>query len=301
MTQQVADPTSDSDVVSMKLLLETGVHFGHKTRRWNPKMKQYIFTQRNGIHIIDLQQTLGLLADAYRYVRDLVAGGGVILFVGTKKQAQEAIETEAKRCGMFYVNQRWLGGTLTNFATIRARIDHLYELERRKESGALAMLVKKEGLRREEEIAKLNHQMGGIKDMKTLPDALYIVDPGKEYIAVAEARRIGIRIVAINDTDCDPNLIHHAIPGNDDAIRSVRLITGKMADAVLEGREIYAQRLMEEEKAAAEAAAERAAAEQASAEKAAAEKAEAEAAEAALAPVEEAPEEPSEALAPAPE
>ena len=304
MTQQVADPTSDGEVVSMKLLLETGVHFGHKTRRWNPKMKQYIFTQRNGIHIIDLQQTLGLLADAYKFVRDLVAGGGVILFVGTKKQAQEAIESEAKRCGMFYVNQRWLGGTLTNFATIRARIDHLYDLERRKESGALAMLVKKEGLRREEEIEKLNRQMGGIKDMTKLPDALYIVDPGKEYIAVAEARRVGIRIVAINDTDCDPNLIDHAIPGNDDAIRSVRLITGKMADAVLEGRELYSVRLMEEEKAAAEAAAERAAAEQATAEQAAAEKAEAEqaaAAEAELVGVEEALEEPSEALSPTPE
>ncbi len=299
MTQQVTDPTSDADVVSMKLLLETGVHFGHKTRRWNPKMKQYIFTQRNGIHIIDLQQTLGLLANAYRFVRDLVAGGGVILFVGTKKQAQEAIESESKRCGMFHVNQRWLGGTLTNFATIRARIDHLESLERRKDSGALAMLVKKEGLRREEEIEKLNRQMGGIKEMTKLPDALYIVDPGKEYIAVAEARRIGIPIVAINDTDCDPRLIDHAIPGNDDAIRSVRLITGKMADAVLEGREIHALRLMEAEKAAAEAAAERATKEQAAAERAAAEKAEAEQAvpaEAELAPTEETSEEPSEAL-----
>ncbi|MCH7553676.1 MAG: 30S ribosomal protein S2 [Chloroflexi bacterium] len=234
----------------MKLLLETGVHFGHKTRRWNPRMKQYIFTQRNGIHIIDLQQTLGLLGVAYGWVRDLVAEGKSILFVGTKKQAQEAIETEAQRCGMNYVNVRWLGGTLTNFQTMRARIGHLHESERQRDEGKFSALTKKEALKRMVVIAKLNRQMGGIKEMTKLPDALFIVDPGKENIAVAEARRMGIPIVAVNDTDSDPTLIDQVIPANDDAIRSVRLMTGKMADAVLEGKALRETRLLEQMKAA---------------------------------------------------
>ncbi|MEE9284627.1 MAG: 30S ribosomal protein S2 [Dehalococcoidia bacterium] len=251
MTQQVAEPTTgDSEVVSMKLLLETGVHFGHKTRRWHPKMKQYIFTQRNGIHIIDLQQTLSMLGRAFEIVRDWAAEGKTFLFVGTKKQAAEAIETEATRCGMYYINQRWLGGTLTNFATIQERIDHLLDLERQRDSGQLALLIKKEALKRGELIAKMNHQMAGIKEMRRLPDALFIVDPGKEKIAVAEAHRMEIPIIAINDTDCDPNLIDYAIPANDDAIRSVRLITGKIADAVLEGQALREARLLEEQKAA---------------------------------------------------
>ncbi len=251
MVQQLAEAGPGNDeLVSMKLLLETGVHFGHKTRRWNPKMKQYIFTQRNGIHIIDLQQTLGMLADAYNFIKETAAAGKKILFVGTKKQAQGAIETEAQRCGMYYVNVRWLGGTLTNFDTIHARIKHLEELERLRDTGGFSNLIKKEALRRTNEIEKLNRQMGGIKEMRSLPDALFIVDPGKESIAVAEARRLEIPIVAVNDTDSDPNLINYPIPANDDAIRSVRLITGKMADAVLEGLALREQRLLEEMKAA---------------------------------------------------
>jgi small subunit ribosomal protein S2 len=244
----------------MKLLLETGVHFGHKTRRWNPKMKQYIFTQRNGIHIIDLQQTVGLLAKAYEYIKATVAGGGVILFVGTKKQAQEAVEAEAKRCGMPYVSQRWLGGTLTNYSTIALRISYLEQLEQQKAKGDFARMSKKDALKLEDELAKLNHHLGGVKAMKKLPDALFVVDPGKEAIAIAEARRMKVPIVAINDTDCDPNFIDYPIPGNDDAIRSVRLMTGKMADAVLEGNTLRQQRLLEEVKAAEGAKAEAAAA-----------------------------------------
>ncbi len=263
MTTQVIEPTAaDAEVVSMKLLLETGVHFGHKTRRWHPKMKQYIFTQRNGIHIIDLQQTLSMLARAYEIVRDWAAEGKTFLFVGTKKQAAEAIETEAQRCGMYWVNQRWLGGTLTNFATIQERIDRLQDLERQQESGQLALLTKKERLKLEYLMNKMNHQMAGIKAMRQLPDIMFIVDPGKEKIAVAEGRRMGIPMVAINDTDCDPNLVDHPIPANDDAIRSVRLITSKMADAVIEGRALREQRLLEEQKAAEEEAAEAAIAEE---------------------------------------
>ena len=251
MVQQLAEAGPGNDeLVSMKLLLETGVHFGHKTRRWNPKMKQYIFTQRNGIHILDLQQTLGMLAAGYNFIKETAAAGKKILFVGTKKQAQGAIETEAQRCGMYYVNVRWLGGTLTNFDTIHARIKHLEVLERMQETGGFSNLIKKEALRRTNEIEKLNRQMGGIKEMRSLPDALFIVDPGKESIAVTEARRLDIPIVAVNDTDSDPNLIDYPIPANDDAIRSVRLITGKMADAVLEGVALREQRLLEEMKAA---------------------------------------------------
>ncbi len=250
MQQQVGEAqTAAQELVSMKLLLETGVHFGHKTRRWHPKMKQYIFTERNGIHIVDLQQTLGMLGTAYNFVRDSVASGKRVLMVGTKKQAQEAIEAEAKRCGMFYVNVRWLGGTLTNFSTIRSRIDYLIDLEKKRDTGHFTQITKKEALGITTEIDKLNRQMSGIKEMRSLPDLLFIVDPGKENIAIAEARRMKIPIVAINDTDCDPTVIDYPIPGNDDAIRSVRLISGKIADAVLEGRTLHANRMMEQQKA----------------------------------------------------
>ena len=226
----------------MKALLEAGVHFGHQTRRWNPKMKRYIFTERNGIHIIDLQQTVNKLQDAYTFVRDLVAHGGTILFVGTKKQAQESIETEARRCGMYYVNQRWLGGTLTNFSTIQARIDYLVRLEDRKAKGELDRLPKKESNKLEEEIQRLNRQLGGIKEMTRLPGAIFVVDTPKERIAVLEALRLQIPLVGIADTNSDPDELDYAIPGNDDAIRAVKLLCNKVADAALEGlaaREYY--------------------------------------------------------------
>ena len=222
-------------IVSMKSLLEAGVHFGHQTRRWNPKMKRFIFTERNGIHIIDLQQTVVRLQDSYNYVRDLVAGGGAILFVGTKKQAQESIETEARRCGMYYVNQRWLGGTLTNFSTIQSRIDYLVRLEDRKAKGEFERLPKKEALKLDEEIQRLNRQLGGIKEMTRLPAALFIVDPPKERIAVLESLRLGIPIVGIADTNCDPDELDFPVPGNDDAIRAVKLLSAKMADARARG------------------------------------------------------------------
>lgn len=224
-------------VISMKQLLEAGVHFGHQTRRWNPKMAEYIFTDRNGIYIIDLQKTVKKVDEAYFFVRDLVSEGKTILFVGTKKQAQEAVREEATRCGMFYVNQRWLGGTLTNFQTIRKRIDRLHELEKMETDGTFAVLPKKEvaGLLHEKE--KLEKFLGGIKEMKSLPGALFIIDPRKERIAVAEARKLGIPIVAIVDTNCDPDEVDYVIPGNDDAIRAVKLLTAKMADAVMEGKQ----------------------------------------------------------------
>lgn len=230
--------------VSMKALLEAGVHFGHQTRRWNPKMKRFIFAERNGIHIIDLQQTVERLEEACNFVRDLVASGETVLFVGTKRQAQETIETEAKRCGMPYVTTRWLGGTLTNFQTIQSRIDHLVRLEDAKARGELENLTKKELLRVEEEIERLNRYLGGIKEMVTLPGAIYVIDTTKEYIAVAEARRVGIPIVALVDTNCDPDVIDYPIPSNDDAIRAIKLITSRIADAVLEGLTVreYAQK-----------------------------------------------------------
>lgn len=224
-------------IISMKQLLEAGVHFGHQTRRWNPKMAPYIFTDRNGIYIIDLQKTVRKLEEAYNFVRNLASEGRTILFVGTKKQAQESIREEAERCGMFYVNQRWLGGMLTNFQTIKRRIDRLHELERMEAEGTMAVLPKKEVARLLKEKEKLQRFLGGIKNMKKLPDALFVVDPRKERIAVAEARKLGIPIVAIVDTNCDPDEIDYVIPGNDDAIRAVRLITSKIADAVLEGRQ----------------------------------------------------------------
>ncbi|MCD6290209.1 MAG: 30S ribosomal protein S2 [Anaerolineae bacterium] len=234
-------------IVTLKQLLEAGVHFGHRTRRWNPKMKQYIFTERNGIHIIDLQQTITRLSQAYDLVRDTVADGGVVLFAGTKKQAQETIRTEAERCGMPYVNQRWLGGTLTNFRTIRQRIDYMIALEQRRDNGELEALPKKEALLLTREIAKLNRQFGGLRNMTRLPDVLFLVDVRREAIAVKEANRLGIPIVAMVDTNCDPDPIDYVIPSNDDAIRAIRLITSKIADAVIEGQQIRAARAAEEE------------------------------------------------------
>lgn len=222
-------------VLSMKQLLEAGVHFGHQTRRWNPKMRRYIFTERNGIYIIDLQKTVKLLDEAYEFLRDVAFEGKRVLFVGTKKQAQDSIAEEARRCGQFFVNQRWLGGTLTNFSTIRRRIDRLIQLEEMVESGYLARLPKKEVSRLERERERLDKYLGGIKGMKELPGALFVVDPRKEAIAVKEARRLRIPVVAIVDTNCDPDEVDYVIPGNDDAIRAVKLITAKMADAVLEG------------------------------------------------------------------
>lgn len=224
-------------VISMKQLLEAGVHFGHQTRRWNPKMAPFIFTDRNGIYIIDLQKTVRKVEDAYNFVKKLSLNGESLLFVGTKKQAQESVREEATRCGMFFVNQRWLGGMLTNFQTIRKRIDRLHELERMEEKGIMALLPKKEIAELMHEKDRLHKFLGGIKDMRKLPAALFIIDPRKERIAVAEARKLGIPIVAIVDTNCDPDEIDYVIPGNDDAIRAVRLLTGKMADAVLEGRQ----------------------------------------------------------------
>ena len=224
-------------VVSMKQLLEAGVHFGHQTRRWNPKMAKYIFTERNGIYIIDLQKTVKKLDEAYNFVRDTAAKGGEILFVGTKKQAQESIRDEATRCGMHYVNARWLGGMLTNFRTIRKRIDHLDQLKKMSEDGTFDLLPKKEVVKLQLEIEKLEKFLGGVKNMNGLPKAMFIVDPHKERIAVSEARKLNIPIVAIVDTNCNPDEIDYVIPGNDDAIRAVKLIAGAMADAVLEGRQ----------------------------------------------------------------
>ncbi|AEG60130.1 30S ribosomal protein S2 [Desulforamulus ruminis] len=224
-------------VISMKQLLEAGVHFGHQTRRWNPKMAPYIFTDRNGIYIIDLQKTVKKVEECYDFVKQLAADGGTILFVGTKKQAQEAVKEEAERCGMFFVNQRWLGGMLTNFQTIRNRIDRLHELERMEEDGTFNVLPKKEVAQLLHEKEKLDKFLGGIKNMRRLPGALFVIDPRKERIAVAEARKLGVPIVAIVDTNCDPDEIDYVIPGNDDAIRAVKLLTAKMADAVLEGKQ----------------------------------------------------------------
>ena len=226
-------------VVSMKQLLEAGVHFGHQTRRWNPKMKGYIFMERNGIYIIDLQKTVKLMDEAYRFIKDVAASGEKVLIVGTKKQAQETVVMEAERAGCFYVNQRWLGGMLTNFRTIRKRIDRLFELEKMEADGVFDVLPKKEVLRLKHEQQKLQKFLSGIREMKKLPAAVFIIDPRKEKIAVAEARKLKIPIVAIVDTNCDPDEIDYMIPGNDDAIRAVKLITSRMADAVLEGLQGY--------------------------------------------------------------
>ena len=233
-TQPAAAPSREP--LTMKSLLEAGVHFGHQTRRWNPQMKRFIFTQRNGIHIIDLQQTLGLINEAYRAMTQLVAEGGKVLFVGTKRQAQDVVQGEADRCGMWYVNQRWLGGTLTNFQTIRSRINHMLELQQKREQGYWRLLPKKDGVKLRDTLNRLEKYFTGLKDMSVLPAALFVIDIGKEDICIAEAQRMGIKIFAIVDTDCDPEKVSNPIPGNDDAVRSIRLITGKMASAVLEGQ-----------------------------------------------------------------
>lgn len=248
-----------SNVVSMKQLLEAGVHFGHPTRKWNPKMKKYIYTARNDIYIINLEKTVGLIDEAYAFVKETALAGKSILFVGTKKQAQEAIAQEAERCGMFYMKSRWLGGTLTNFTTIRSRIDRLNKLNQMEKMNEFNVLPKKEVMQLKAERDKLEENLGGIKDMRTLPGALFVVDPKKEHLAVAEARSLNIPIVAIVDTNCDPDEIDYVIPGNDDAIRAIKLIAGAMADAVIEaheGEEGLAARRQAEAQAAAAAAAE---------------------------------------------
>ena len=239
-------------IVSMKQLLETGVHFGHRTRRWNPKMARYIYTERNGVHIIDLQQTVKALEITYALVRDTVAQGNKVMFVGTKRQAQESIRQEAIRCNMPYVNQRWLGGTLTNWRTIKERIDHLKDLEARREAGEFDLLTKKESLMRDREIEKLNIRLGGIRDMENLPGVIFIIDVKKEETAILEADRLGIPIVAVVDTNCDPDRVDYVIPANDDAIRAIRLMTSKMADAVLEGLALRKEMAPEEEEVFAE-------------------------------------------------
>ena len=236
-------------VISMKQLLEAGVHFGHQTRRWNPKMAEYIYTERNGIYIIDLQKSVGKVDEAYKAVSDIAAEGGTILFVGTKKQAQEAVQTEAEICGMYYVNERWLGGMLTNFKTIQSRIKRLKDIEKMAEDGTFDVLPKKEVVNIKKEWDKLEKNLGGIKDMKRIPDAIFVVDPKKEKICVQEAHSLGITLIGIADTNCDPEELDYVIPGNDDAIRAVKLIVSKMADAVIEanqGEEMVAEDAAEE-------------------------------------------------------
>ena len=241
-------------VISMKQLLEAGVHFGHQTRRWNPKMAPYIYTERNSIYIIDLQKSVVKVDEAYKAVVDIVANGGTILFVGTKKQAQDAIQSEAERCGMYYVNQRWLGGMLTNFKTIQSRIDRLKKIEAMSEDGTFDVLPKKEVIKLKAEWEKLEKNLGGIKTMKKLPDAIFVVDPKKERICVQEAHTLGITLIGIADTNCDPEELDFVIPGNDDAIRAVKLIVGKMADAVIEAKQGEAGDSEEAEAPAAEEA-----------------------------------------------
>ena len=240
-------------VLSMKQLLEAGVHFGHQTRRWNPKMAPYIFTERNGIHIIDLQKTVGMVDDAYNAIFDIVAQGGTVLFVGTKKQAQETIKEEAERCGMYYVNQRWLGGMLTNFKTIETRIARLKKIERMAEDGTFDVLPKKEVMLLKKEQEKLERNIGGIKEMKHLPDAIFVVDPKKEHICVSEARALGLTIVGIADSNADPDELDYIIPGNDDAIRAVKLLTSTMADAVIEAKQGVEEAKAADKEEAAEA------------------------------------------------
>ena len=224
-------------VISMKQLLEAGVHFGHQTRRWNPKMAPYIYTERNGIYIIDLQKSVGKVDEAYFAIKDIVANGGKVLFVGTKKQAQDAIKSEAERCGMYYVNERWLGGMLTNFSTIQSRIQRMKDIERMQADGTFEVLPKKEVAGLKKELDKLQKNIGGIRDMKRIPDAIFVVDPKKEHICIQEAHALGITLVGICDTNCDPEELDYIIPGNDDAIRAVKLLVGKMADAVIEAKQ----------------------------------------------------------------
>ena len=241
-------------VVSLKQLLEAGVHFGHQTRRWNPKMKKYIYAARNDIHIIDLQQTVTQAEEAYKFVRDIAASGKPVLFVGTKKQAQAAIKAEAERCGMYYVNNRWLGGTLTNYKTIKSRIERLNKINQMEKLGEFDLLPKKEVAKLVEERDKLQANLGGIKDMKGIPSAIFIVDPKKEKNAVDEARKLGIPVVAIVDTNCDPDEVDYVIPGNDDAIRAIKLIAATLADAIIEGKQ--GEQLTDSSEATEEAAAE---------------------------------------------
>lgn len=243
-------------VISMKQLLEAGVHFGHQTRRWNPKMAPYIYTERNGIYIIDLQKTVGMIDDAFDAVSDITAQGGTILFVGTKKQAQEAIRNEAERCGMFYVNERWLGGMLTNFKTIQSRIKRLKEIEKMEEDGTFEVLPKKEVIALKKEQEKLEKNLGGIKEMRKLPDAIFVVDPKKERICILEAQKLHIPLIGICDTNCDPDDLDYIIPGNDDAIRAVKLIVSKMADAIVEAKQGEEYEVEDAEAAAEEATAE---------------------------------------------
>ena len=246
-------------VISMKQLLEAGVHFGHQTRRWNPKMAPYIFTERNGIHIIDLQKTVGKVDDAYKALNEIVADGGTVLFVGTKKQAQEAIKSEALRCGEFYVNERWLGGMLTNFKTIRSRVERLKAIRTMAEDGTFDVLPKKEVILLKKELEKLEKNLGGIVEMKELPSVIFVIDPKKERICVQEAHTLGIPLIGMCDTNCDPEELDYVIPGNDDAIRAVKLIVSKMADAVIEakqGAEAYVEESVEDEMAEAAEAAE---------------------------------------------
>ena len=224
-------------VISMKQLLEAGVHFGHQTRRWNPKMAEYIYTERNGIHIIDLQKSVGKVDEAYYAIKDIIADGGTVLFVGTKKQAQDAVKLEAERCGMFYVNERWLGGMLTNFKTIQSRVARLKKIEEMSEDGTFDVLPKKEVIALRKEWSKLEKNLGGIKNMKRIPDAIFVVDPKKERICVQEAHTLGVPLIGIADTNCDPEELDYVIPGNDDAIRAVKLIVAKMADAVIEANQ----------------------------------------------------------------
>lgn len=242
-------------VISMKQLLEAGVHFGHQTRRWNPKMAEYIYTERNGIYIIDLQKSVGKVDEAYKAIADIVADGGTILFVGTKKQAQDAIKSEAERCGMYFVNERWLGGMLTNFKTVQKRIERLKEIITMQEDGTFDVLPKKEVIELKKELEKLEKNLGGIKDMKRVPDAIFVVDPKKERICIQEAHTLGIPLIGIADTNCDPEELDYVIPGNDDAIRAVKLIVSKMADAVIEANQgsQVTEEVVAEEEAAVEA------------------------------------------------
>ena len=240
-------------VISMKQLLEAGVHFGHQTRRWNPKMKPYIFTERNGIYIIDLQKSVGKVDEAYNAISDIVAQGGTVLFVGTKKQAQEAVKTEAERCGMFYVNERWLGGMLTNFKTIQTRVKRLKDIEKMSEDGTFDVLPKKEVTILKKEWEKLENNIGGIKNMDRIPDAIFVVDPKKEHLCIQEAHALGITLLGIVDTNCDPEELDYVIPGNDDAIRAVKLIVSKMADAIIEAKQGESVTAEEAESAEADA------------------------------------------------
>ncbi len=240
-------------VISMKQLLEAGVHFGHQTRRWNPKMKPYIFTERNGIYIIDLQKSVGKVDEAYNAISDIVAQGGTVLFVGTKKQAQEAVKTEAERCGMYYVNERWLGGMLTNFKTIQTRVKRLKDIEKMSEDGTFDVLPKKEVTILKKEWEKLEKNIGGIKNMDRIPDAIFVVDPKKEHLCIQEAHALGITLLGIVDTNCDPEELDYVIPGNDDAIRAVKLIVSKMADAIIEAKQGESVTVEEAESAEADA------------------------------------------------